>query len=109
VRLPRAPEGARSPEVLRLTLTSDGGPDLTTVTAVAMVIRGLDGFSRDLTGGSWVASSATAGTWTRAWASDGSDLPASGVYEGFPRITTPSGVYSCEPVRFEVYEFARVA
>jgi hypothetical protein len=96
--------GARAPEALAVTITRGrSNLDLTSVSAVTLVVRDEQGTER-----SWTASVSGAAadqlTATHVFSSDGTDVPVAKVYRVMPQLTVPGGIRRCVPFSLQVLE-----
>lgn len=96
--------GAKGPEALAVTITrGKSNLDLTTVSAVTLVVRDSLGVERSWTAA--VSGQSTAQlTATHTFAADGSDVPTVTTYRVMPHLTVPSGVRRCVPFSLKVLE-----
>ncbi len=96
--------GAKAPEALAVVITSgQSNLDLTTVSAVSLIVRDSQGVERTWT--ATVSGLSTAQlTATHAFAADGSDVPLATEYRVMPQLTVPGGVRRCVPFSLTVLE-----
>jgi hypothetical protein len=95
---------AREPEALAVTITrGKSGLDLSTVSAVTLLVRDDQGNERTWT---TVISQQTATqlTATHVFAADGTDVPVVTTYRVMPRLQVPAGIRRCEPFPLQVLE-----
>lgn len=77
--------------------------DLSTVSAVSLIVRDPNGVER--TWSATVSGSSTAQlTATHSFAADGSDVPVATEYRIMPHLTVPGGVRRCVPFSLKVLE-----
>lgn len=96
--------GAVAPEALAVVITSgQSNIDLTTVSAVSLIVRDSNGVER--TWSATVSGSSIAQlTATHSFAADGSDVPIATEYRIMPRLTVPGGFRRCVPFSLKVVE-----
>lgn len=96
--------GAKAPEALAVVITSgQSNLDLTTVSAVSLVVRDSAGVER--TWNATVSGSSVAQlTATHSFAADGTDVPTATEYRIMPQLTVPGGVRRCVPFSLLVLE-----
>lgn len=96
--------GAKAPEALAVTITRGrSNLDLTSVSAVTLVVRDEDGVERTWSASVSGASSAQL-TATHTFNADGNDVPVAKIYRVMPHLTVPGGVRRCVPFNLQVLE-----